>query len=239
MTTPSLPILEFVLKNYKNFNSRALRDALVAYHRHVEAGGKMFWAVAGANQLNYLPAPPAPVDQGPSVPAPDATSVFAPGVWVYKTSTFAWRPGYWTAFRPSLVWVPAHYVWTPAGYDAWQRARAQNPDALAADVLAAHPELSSQLVVGTKRGFCLLDFMPAPNFHGTRDPRRFLDCFHNQGIGVGWADEYTSKLDGQWIDVTDVPPGDYVLEVEANASHVFIETNYRDNSTAVRQKVHH
>jgi deoxyhypusine synthase len=48
MTSPSLPILEFVLKNYKNFNSRATRDALLAYWRHVEAGGKMFWAVAGA-----------------------------------------------------------------------------------------------------------------------------------------------------------------------------------------------
>mgnify|MGYP000086893552 CR=1 FL=1 len=43
-----LPILEFVLKNYKNFNSRATKDALIAYWRHVEAGGKMFWAVAGA-----------------------------------------------------------------------------------------------------------------------------------------------------------------------------------------------
>jgi deoxyhypusine synthase len=48
MTTPSLPILEFVLENYKNFNSRATRDALLAYARHVDAGGKMFWAVAGA-----------------------------------------------------------------------------------------------------------------------------------------------------------------------------------------------
>jgi deoxyhypusine synthase len=48
MTAPNIPILEFVLKNYKNFNSRALRDALVAYVRHVDAGGKMFWAVAGA-----------------------------------------------------------------------------------------------------------------------------------------------------------------------------------------------
>jgi deoxyhypusine synthase len=44
----SLPILEFVLTNYKNFNSRATRDAIVAYHRHIQAGGKMFWAVAGA-----------------------------------------------------------------------------------------------------------------------------------------------------------------------------------------------
>ncbi len=48
MTTANLPVLEFVLANYKNFNARATRDALVAYWRHIEAGGRMFWAVAGA-----------------------------------------------------------------------------------------------------------------------------------------------------------------------------------------------
>src|SRR3984885_9829801 len=48
MKTNDLAILEFVLKNYKNFNSRATRDALLAYWRHIEGGGKMFWAVAGA-----------------------------------------------------------------------------------------------------------------------------------------------------------------------------------------------
>jgi deoxyhypusine synthase len=42
MTTPNLPILEFVLRNYKNFNSRATRDALLAYWQHIEGGGKMF-----------------------------------------------------------------------------------------------------------------------------------------------------------------------------------------------------
>jgi deoxyhypusine synthase len=41
-------MLEFVLTNYKNFNARATRDALLAYWRHIEGGGKMFWAVAGA-----------------------------------------------------------------------------------------------------------------------------------------------------------------------------------------------
>ncbi len=46
--SPSMPILEFVLKNYKNFNARATRDALIAYWDHIEGGGKMFWAVAGA-----------------------------------------------------------------------------------------------------------------------------------------------------------------------------------------------
>jgi deoxyhypusine synthase len=42
------PTLEFVLKNFKNFNARATRDALLAYWKHIESGGKMFWAVAGA-----------------------------------------------------------------------------------------------------------------------------------------------------------------------------------------------
>ncbi len=44
----SLPLLDFVLANYKNFNARATRDALLAYWRHIERGGKMFWALAGA-----------------------------------------------------------------------------------------------------------------------------------------------------------------------------------------------
>jgi deoxyhypusine synthase len=43
-----LPILRFVADNYRNFNSRSTRDALFAYWDHVSAGGKMFWAVAGA-----------------------------------------------------------------------------------------------------------------------------------------------------------------------------------------------
>ena len=42
------PILEFIIKNYKNFNSRATRDALIAYWRLIDEGGRMFWAVAGA-----------------------------------------------------------------------------------------------------------------------------------------------------------------------------------------------
>lgn len=44
----NLHTLEFILKNYKNFNSRATRDATIAYWKHIEKGGKMFWAVAGA-----------------------------------------------------------------------------------------------------------------------------------------------------------------------------------------------
>lgn len=48
MENSNLPTLEFILKNYKNFNARATRDALISYWRHIEKGGKMFWAMAGA-----------------------------------------------------------------------------------------------------------------------------------------------------------------------------------------------
>ena len=43
-----MPVLEFVLGNYKNFNARITRDALIAYWKHLQAGGKMFWTLAGA-----------------------------------------------------------------------------------------------------------------------------------------------------------------------------------------------
>ncbi|HEY6725113.1 MAG TPA: deoxyhypusine synthase family protein [Polyangiaceae bacterium] len=48
MTTSQLPVLEFILANYKNFNARQTRDALVAYWQHIQRGGRMYWAVAGA-----------------------------------------------------------------------------------------------------------------------------------------------------------------------------------------------
>ncbi len=60
MENTSLPTFEFILKNYKNFNSRALRDATISYWRHTEKGGKMFWAIAGAMssaQLGIVLAP--------------------------------------------------------------------------------------------------------------------------------------------------------------------------------------
>ncbi|MCE9636530.1 MAG: deoxyhypusine synthase family protein, partial [Planctomycetes bacterium] len=48
MSNTQFPVLEFILRNFRNFNARATRDATLAYWRHVEKGGKMFWAVAGA-----------------------------------------------------------------------------------------------------------------------------------------------------------------------------------------------
>jgi deoxyhypusine synthase len=42
------PVLDFVLTNYKNFNARQTRDATLAYWQHIQNGGRMYWAMAGA-----------------------------------------------------------------------------------------------------------------------------------------------------------------------------------------------
>jgi len=44
MATTATPVLDFVLRNYKNFNARATRDALIAYWKHIDGGGRMWRA---------------------------------------------------------------------------------------------------------------------------------------------------------------------------------------------------
>lgn len=65
---------------------------------------------------------------------------------------------------------------------------------------------------GVKQGFCLLDGVPA---HPAAQPARY-DC-DDQGLSSGWSDLYVRTLDGQWIDVTGLPGGAYVLRVTINA----------------------
>ena len=64
--------------------------------------------------------------------------------------------------------------------------------------------------VGRKQGFCFED-----SFKYTDHRSNGYHCGY-QGITSGWGDWYYKQLPGQWIDVTGVPEGDYVLEVEIN-----------------------
>jgi hypothetical protein len=76
-----------------------------------------YWAVAGQEkEIEYLPPPPEPKEEGPSEAAPSANHTYVAGNWVYEARRYVWRPGYWLEFRPGWVWVPACYKWTPCGY---------------------------------------------------------------------------------------------------------------------------
>lgn len=49
----------------------------------------------------------------------------------------------------------------------------------------------------------------------------------NQGITSGWAVWYYRKQAGQWIDITGVPEGEYILRVTVNADGAFDEGQNR------------
>ena len=65
---------------------------------------------------------------------------------------------------------------------------------------------------------------------------RFSDC-DNQGISAGWEDSYDSSLDCQWLDITGVPAGDYILRVTVNPDSLFPETIITDNSSDVEVRI--
>jgi len=65
---------------------------------------------------------------------------------------------------------------------------------------------------GHKQAFCLLDTF---SWAWNNEPGVY-DC-SNQGIGRGYADIYEADLPCQWIDVSDVPPGEYMLRATLNS----------------------
>lgn len=82
------------------------------------------------------------------------------------------------------------------------------------------------VVAGRKQAFCLEDYERIPGYVG--GGRGKFTC-SNQGITVGWQDVYRAALDCQWLDVTVVSPGDYVLRVTVDAGEKFAEINENNN----------
>ncbi len=87
-----------------------------------------------------------------------------------------------------------------------------------------------------KVSFCLIDDVvydsSVPNF--SRFPR-YRSCGTSvQGISPGWVDVYNKSLFGQWIDITEIPSGEYWLESTADPENRITESNELNNTTRVR-----
>ena len=114
-----------------------------------------FWVPTTQAEVTYVPEPPASVDNGPSVPAPDDSSTWVPGNWVWRTSRFVWRPGFWFGSQEGQVWTPATYYsdalrlrlrgrlpgLSPGGPRPPLRAGLVHATALDEPGLVVHPEL--------------------------------------------------------------------------------------------------
>lgn len=79
---------------------------------------------------------------------------------------------------------------------------------------------------GHKQAFCLLDSEPV-GLPGAATSPRYHCGF--QGLQRGWADTYGASLDCQWVDVTDVEDGQYLLRISVNPARVLVESDYDNN----------
>jgi hypothetical protein len=91
-----------------------------------------------------------------------------------------------------------------------------------------NPTTRTDVAPGLKQAFCLEDLeQQDPN----APPGKF-SC-GNQGITWGWADIYTSTLPCQYVNVTGIADGSYVLTARTNASKVVAEANEYNNGTSI------
>lgn len=100
---------------------------------------------------------------------------------------------------------------------------------------------------GRKRSFCIEDLRTDPDAPYARPCTADPDCEGHgqcangvcqyncgyQGIQPGRGDVYDSSLDCQWVDTTDVPPGEYDLWVLLNTEQLLPESDYANNAASI------
>ncbi len=96
-------------------------------------------------------------------------------------------------------------------------------------VYRLYNQQGQEVVPGFKFSFCLLD---TARHDPTANPTPVYDCDYH-GIQAGWGDVYSHWLDCQWLDITNVPPGTYTLEIEINPDRILPELDYFNNFGAV------
>ncbi|XP_005996872.2 lysyl oxidase homolog 1 isoform X1 [Latimeria chalumnae] len=85
---------------------------------------------------------------------------------------------------------------------------------------------------GHKASFCLED--TTCDFGHLK---RYACTSHTQGLSPGCYDTYNADIDCQWIDITDVQPGNYILKLQVNPKYAVLESDFTNN--VIRCNIHY
>lgn len=174
--------------------------------------------------LEAAPAPagpPAPHDDGSGTPTDDD----AKGYQVIEVKER--HAGVFTR------WVPRSYF-GPVGNMFFHRAHGHIHFADFARYLVLNQNLvpAPGIQPGRKVSFCIEDvgrWARGDSIEGMPASGRF-GCGMEQGISPGWEDTYGSGLEGQYVDVTNLPDGKYYCYTAA--TRAFRETDVTNNDSA-------
>jgi Lysyl oxidase/WD40-like Beta Propeller Repeat len=106
----------------------------------------------------------------------------------------------------------------------------------------------SVVVRDRKSGFCIGDRygvapgkiegrIPEPVYRGYCNTYQPASRRVDGGTSVGYSDRYHSRLDGQNLDLTRVPAGEYILVNRVNTELLIHELRYENNAAAVRIRI--
>ncbi|XP_067928127.1 lysyl oxidase homolog 3B-like [Watersipora subatra] len=84
----------------------------------------------------------------------------------------------------------------------------------------------NRVAEGHKASFCLEDVECQEGY------KKKYSCRGqgNQGISVGCSDVYKHDIDCQWIDITDLSPGQYVFKLNVNPDRLVPELSFENNA---------
>lgn len=128
-----------------------------------------------------------------------------------------------------FVESPDHRHWHYLGFDRYELRSAADFELVVAD---------------RKTGFCLGDryaIEPDSGLEPVFTTRCGLDGTGlvrlRQGISPGFGDDYKPRLEGQYLDLTGVRAGRYVLVHRANPDRSLLESDYRNNAASALLRV--
>jgi hypothetical protein len=124
--------------------------------------------------------------------------------------------------KECMIYHPQHRHWHIANVAKYELFAEDSSTGRAGARVASSDKIS----------FCLFDEhrLSTTQYSGPSYRSRYTTCTtRTTGITPGWADEYSHRVYGQWINITGLRDGIYYMKTTVNPTKIFLETTSRNN----------